>query len=211
LVNLAQGFTGSTLSAPGFLYWIGVVIFFLLGSAVALIFSETAHSKAFLLGVSLPAFIAAAQTQTGLTIPTATPPKLASTSWFIGHAYGQQSQAAQPPAGPEAPRNITVKPLQPCKDCELWFYSPQGDVIEKKYIPNLDTETSVSVPTGATKFGIWNSKINPKVWALPSSSNVNPTYQFSYDYNRWNDLKRGLGDYNTRSYDPTIAIVPKSQ
>lgn len=214
LVNLAQGFTGSSPSVPGILYWVGVAVFFLLGSAVALIFSETVHSKAFLLGVSLPAFIAAAQTQHGLTVPVEKPKPATALRWIIGESYAQQPQSTPPVSQPkteEARRSLTVQTLQPCEQCELWFYNPQGNVVEKKYVPILGKTLRVEVPFGATQFGIWNSKINPKLWTLPTDPNVNPQYKFSYDYNVWNDLKRGLGDYSMRSYDSSVQIVPYAQ
>ena len=68
LVNLAQGFTGDAPYLPGFIYYVGVAIFFGLGASVALIFAETDHRKAFILGISLPALIAAVQTQQPLKI-----------------------------------------------------------------------------------------------------------------------------------------------
>ena len=212
LVNLAQGFTGRTPEVPGWLYWVGVGIFFLLGAAVALIFSETTHSKAFFLGVSLPAFIAAAQTHQGREIPVATPAGPAtSLLWFVGEAYAQQPQwpaPVNPKTEEKDHRTLTVQPLQPCKQCELWFYNQQGNLLDKKYIPNLEEEVTVVVPPGATKFGIWNKKINPKLWVLPTDPKVDPHYSFTYDYSIWNDLKRGLGDYSVRQYDPNLQLAP---
>jgi hypothetical protein len=211
LVNLAQGLTGGGIDVPGLLYWLGVVIFFVLGAAVALIFSETTHSKAFFLGVSLPAFIAAAQTQHGLSVPVAKPPgQQTSLLSFVSESHAQQAPpaATSPGTAAKEPRTVTIQPMQPCAQCELWFYDPNTNVLEKKLIPNLAQQITVEVPPGATQFGIWNKEINPRLWVLPKDPGVSPEYQFGYDYKALNDLKRGLGDYKVRPYDPRLLRGP---
>lgn len=220
IVNLAQSFTSNSPTVPPALYWVGMAIFFLLGAAVALIFCETAHSKAFFLGVSLPAFIAAAQSHHGNVPPVGTPKHAVETKqesgsirWFLGVAHAlepelNQAVPTQNSDGDAPPGVIKIRPVKPCKDCEVWFYSPKGDPLGKSYFPSLEGETSFVVPQGATKFGIWNDKINPKLWTLPEKTVKYPKYEFNYDYNKWNDLKRGLGDYDARSYDSEVLIVP---
>lgn len=203
LVNLAQGFISNPPSVPGLFFYIGVAIFFLLGAAVALIFSETDFRKAFFLGVSLPAFIAAAQSGPGPRLPIDGAKPVAGITLFIASAY---AQPVAPPLGTQKAisRSISVESHQPCVGCEIWFLNKAGRPIEKRYVPHLKGKLIFDVPNDATQFGIWNDKINPQIWELPTGSPKDVVYEFSYEYNRWNDLKRGLGDYNVRPYDGTI-------
>jgi hypothetical protein len=212
LVNLAQGFIGQTPNTPGALYYVGVAIFFILGAIVALIFAETDHRKAFFLGVSLPAFIAAAQTQS-----KAPQPELkaqVSIADFFPSARAQSQDIAPSPrlvTQKSSPQHLNLKSKSDCIQCELWFMDDNGSLLEKKYIADLSATTMVILPSGATQFAVGNYKINPTVVKLPKDVDSPITIEFATKYNAWNDLKRGLGNYGIRPYDAqlkTIVVPP---
>jgi hypothetical protein len=210
LVHLGHTFLNESPNVPGFLYYIGVGIFFVLGAVVALIFSETDFRKAFFLGVSLPAFIAAAQTQSQIRTQSPGARPASAFSKLIAGAHAQQPDPrtllAPKTASSGAAQNIVIKPVSDCVRCDLWFFDAKGKVLERKAVKATLQDTTVAVPEGATTFGIWNETINPAVVPLSKSPVTVQTYELKVKRNAWNDLKRGLGDYDTRSNDAELKL-----
>ena len=215
LIALAQGLTRQPADVPTWAYYAGVLIYFALGSAVAIIFGETDAKKAFFLGVSLPALLVATQTQAGLSKanqpPATTRPQGASQSgegfhiipraFAQGPSGGASGQDLTAPAPQGAERKLSLTPNRSCQGCELWFFDRNGNVVDKKPLFEHDKSATYGIPRGAESFGIWNESINANRWSLPSKETG--TYQYEFDYKRkiMNDLKRGLGDYSVKPYD----------
>ncbi len=196
-VHLAQGFIKTNPDVPGLFYFLGVAIFFALGALVAFFFSETEAKKAFFLGIGLPALIATAQTQT--------PTKLALEN-IIPSAHAQASAPARP-ASADTPPKVQFKPPADCKQCEIWFADSDGAVVSKQILGAPSNRTkSVAVPKGATQFGIADPKTNFKLVPIPAESNTPMTIEFDRKYSPLNDLRRGLGNYELKAYDPKIQL-----
>lgn len=216
LIALAQGLTRQPADVPTWAYYVGVLIYFLLGSAIAVIFAETDARKAFFLGVSLPALIVTAQTQAGLSKaiqpPAATRPESAAGSRQGFHII-PQAFAQSPPGGlvgpgvaPLAPqgagRELLLSPNRSCPGCDLWFFDASGNVVGKAPLPESDKSMTFGIPHGAESFGIWNESINTNRWLLPSSKGAGKhKYEFNYKRKIWNDFRRGLGDHSIKPYD----------
>jgi len=195
LIHLAQGYIKSNPDLPGIFYFIGVAIFFGLGAVVAIFFAETNPKKAFFLGIGLPALIATAQTQGS--------PKTAFLE-FWPSAYAQTSAAAQPSRS--APSILDFKAAASCDGCELWFSNADGKVISKKIIGPSSAAESIQIPTGATTVGVADPKTNFKPVPIPKKPDSTITLEFNRKYSPWNDLRRGLGAYDLKSYDAIVEM-----
>lgn len=192
LVHLAQGFLKPIPEVPGPFYFVGVGIFFLLGALVAFSFAETNARKAFFLGIGLPALVATAQTQ-GI-------PKNIALS-LIPSAYAQISDASPPNTRFSS---ITFKPAVECKGCELWFTDSDGKVIAKEILGATPTPRQVIVPKEATAFGVADPKSNFRLVPVPKDSPGEIAVEFDRKYSPLKDLRRGLGDYDLKAYDPNV-------
>lgn len=193
LVHLAQGFVKQSPDVPGPFYFIGVGIFFILGALVAYFFAETNARKAFFLGIGLPALIATAQTQG---------PQKSMVGGFISTAYAQTVPA--PSARPEA---LRFKRSTECKECEVWFADRDGKIISKQLLEGTQGVQAIRVPKEAAAVGVADPKSNFELFQLPKQTDAPPTLEFDRKYSPLNDLRRGLGDYNVRSYDPQLKLA----
>jgi len=196
LVHLAQGFIKSNPDVPGFFYFVGVAIFFGLGALVAFFFAETEAKKAFFLGIGLPALIATAQAQG---------PLKSAFTHLIPSAYAQATVPVPPVASERQPK-LSFKPSTDCKECEIWFTNSAGTVISKQMLDSSTNSSAIAIPKGASKFGVADPKSNFKLVPVPEVSNTPVTIEFERKYSPLNDLRRGLGDYNIKSYDADIQI-----
>ena len=100
--------------------------------------------------------------------------------------------------------NITILSKKDCKKCTLWFFNEEREPIYWMTFPEEAGEHSFPIPSGAKYVGIWNPTINQAL--SPLEFNDQPSYNFSfyYNYNPWNDLRRGLGNHNIRPYDSML-------
>lgn len=193
LVHLAQGFINHNPNVPGPLYFVGVAIFFALGALVAFFFAETNAKKAFFLGIGLPALIATAQT-------TGAPKKIVAA--VISTAY------AQAPVSPTATTTaVRFKSATECRQCELWFADHEGRIISKQILQPAGGVQAFDVPRGAAAVGVADPKSNFELFQIPKQSDTPPTITFDRKYSPWKDLRRGLGDYDIRSYDPELKLA----
>lgn len=193
LVHLAQGLIKESVGLPGPLYFVGVGIFFILGSLVAFFFAETDAKKAFFLGIGLPALIATAQT-------TGTPKNIVSA--LIPTAYAQAL-----PVPPTTTESLQFKPSTECKQCELWFADREGKIIAKEILDPTIRVQAFQIPKGAAALGVADPKSNFELFQIPKQSDAPPTITFDRTYSPINDLRRGLGDYNIKSYNPQLKLT----
>lgn len=193
LVHLAQSLTKEGSNVPGPLYFVGVAIFFVLGALVAFFFAETDARKAFFLGIGLPALITTAQTQ---------PSTKNIADAFFPSAYAQAS-----PTTPSAADALRFKPTTDCKACELWFADREGKIISKQVLEPAAGVQAVEVPKGAAAVGVADPKSNFELFQIPKRTGVPPTITFDRRYSPLNDLRRGLGDYNLKSYDARLKLA----
>lgn len=199
LVYLAQGFIKENLNVPGIIFFVGVAIFFILGAMVAIFFDEKEAKKAFFLGIGLPALIATAQTQEQGKIN-----KFTSIN-FISSAYAQESMAPSS-ATKKIQQELNLKYSDDCKQCEIWFFDSKGEVIAKKLLNSEEKSKNITVPKGASNFGIADPKSNFTLVPIPRNLNTDTTIEFERKYNPLKDFRRGLGNYDLKSYDAKIKI-----
>lgn len=198
----------------GISYFLGVLIFFALGCVMAWVFEETDRRRALFVGLSMPALISSAQTQLDARYrPYASEPPSEVRMTFPRilssvHAQTARTDSENPPRDAQE-KTLTIDLLQECRGCVV-VWTING----KKHHAPVDDLSSVvndsiwvEVPLGVTdseqfEIGIWNSEINPKMWPFSSESGLH--YEFDYAGNPWNDIRRGLGNYNIRPFDPTL-------
>ena len=187
---------------PGFIYLVGLLIFFGLGGLVAVIFGETDFRKAFFLGISLPALLASAQS--GGTIPASTTQTSILQFMSPSLAYAEGIQSTEDTSS-DSDNQLTIISMTSCANCTLWFFNDERQVVGSQPFPDDNGGVhSFAIPEGASRFGIWNSSINPHLWIFEREADLAHNYSFDTRYNRWNDLRRGLGAYDLRSYDSIV-------
>lgn len=208
LLHLAQSMIKQQVDAiPGPMFFGGVLIFFTLGAAVAVVFAETIPRKAFVLGIGLPALLTTLQSQPGAKIGLAD---------LVPSAYAQQSPQPAPAPSPASPASAPVSKLQltlnaqsvnDCKGCEVWFADASGQILSKNFIPpqSLGVKTW-SVPQSAMKFAIVDPKSNARFVPLPQATEGTLSVDFERRYSAWNDFRRGLGALDLKAYEQVVEI-----
>ena len=223
-VDVATSLTRGEPWAYGIAYFVGVGLFFCLGVALAWIFEENDRRRAFFVGLSMPAFIASAQTQVATRLSPQEPPAVVSMpreQSFIKisspvhaqtvsgpqrSASGTQSEGVQ---GDREEPVLRITLLKGCPDCVVWIVDDQGRLLEEETLSGDEEDVRLALKSGSSYFGIWNAQINAKLWPIRSASVSGGTLNYEFDYggNWMNDLRRGLGNYNIRPYDPLVSEV----
>lgn len=214
LIDLATTLTRREPWSFGISYFIGVLIFFALGCVMAWVFEETDRRRALFVGLSMPALISSAQTQLDArsrSYASEPPSEVRMTFPRISSSVHAQTVRtdSENPLQDAREKTLTIDLLQECRGCVVvWtidgkkHHAPVDDLSSV-----VDGSISVEVPLGVTgserfEIGIWNSEINPKMWTLSSDGGLR--YNFDYAGNPWNDIRRGLGNYNIRPFDPIL-------
>ena len=184
---------------------LGLLVFFVLGAGLAWLFEEDNRRKAFFVGLGLPAFLTAAQTQAGPTVEQSA--ALRPGFGLFATAYAQE-RAAEAEGDDEvsvsaAARTLTVRPApdHTCPEGTLQFYAEMQEI---GGIP-LSCDQAMEVPPEATHFGISTAQSNPNRFELSEAEAA--TYELRYDYNFWTDLRAGLGARSLRAYDLLLTPI----
>lgn len=201
---------------------LGLFVFFVLGGGLAWLFEEDNRRKAFFLGLGLPAFLTAAQTQG--TPPSGqievAPAAEQSSALLPGFALfataHAQERVEEPPAEPTAEATTGGRPPamngkrmiiesaadHPCPKGTLRFYA---ELQELRTIPLASCGEAIEVPLEATHFGISTRDANPNRFELREAGVA--TYELRYEYNFWTDFRAGLGARDLRAYDLLLSRV----
>ena len=90
-----------------------------------------------------------------------------------------------------------------CSGCEIWFLNDEGKLVSKKLLDAKDSWQQILVPKEAIKFGVFDSKSNMQYFPIPNDDKP-LIVEIGREYSPWKDFRRGLGDYNLKSYDSVI-------
>ena len=222
LLDLAATLTRGEPWSFGPGYFLGGSVFFAFGCLLAWIFEEDDRRRALFVGLSMPAFFATAQTQIDAgsrQMPQAVEPTpVGQVSLFrvvpsvharTDSASPMQDASEERRAGPTAAREkdiLKIRLRKECPDCVVvWTVNGEQRQGRVEDLLSDDDVVSIEAASGSTRFGIWNMQINPKMWVVPSDGAR--TYEFDYDGNRWNDFRRGFGNYNIRPYDSIVTVA----
>lgn len=201
---------------------LGLFVFFVLGGGLAWLFEEDNRRKAFFLGLGLPAFLTAAQTQGAPRAVETQPAPVAEQSaapppgfrlFATAHA---QERVEEPPPEPaaEAPADEPPAPMDgrrmiieaaadhPCPKGTLRFYAEMQEI---RTMPLASCDGEIEVPPEATHFGISTRDANPNRFELREAEFA--TYELRYEYNFWTDFRAGLGARDLRAYDLLLGRV----
>lgn len=196
---------------------LGLFVFFSLGAGLAWLFEEENRRKAFFLGLGLPAFLTAAQTQAG-PAPVDQSALLPGFGVFAtAHAQEPVQErpdepeveaAADETPAPAAARTLSIEPVadESCPDGTIRFYRGTQEV---GAVPLGACGTAVEVPPEATHFGILTDRANPNRFELYEGDALR--YELQYEYSFWDDLRGGLGNRNVRAYDVLLTPVPAEE
>ena len=144
--------------------------------------------------MGLPALVATVQTQGSL--------KSAFVD-IVPSAYAQPAAPIDLSAGAAAAK-LNFKSSSECKGCEIWFADSAGTVISKQILKTSSEPSQIVVPKGAASFGVADPKSNFRLVPLPRDTSAPVSVEFSRKYSPLSDLRRGLGNYDIKSYDSNI-------
>ena len=199
----------------------GVALFFAFGCFLAWLFEENDRRRALFVGLSMPAFFATAQTQITAGHPTPetelTSNGQTAFSQILPAVHAQTGSAMPQQDAPEAqhpgtaapePAVLRIRLLKECPACVV-VWTVNGER-RHRLVEELRSGDTVSLEVApGSRFGIWNTEINPRMWILPS--NGPRAYEFDYRGSLWNDFRRGLGNYNVRPYDATVTADTRAR
>ncbi|PWW04238.1 hypothetical protein DFR52_101932 [Hoeflea marina] len=189
-----------------------MAVFFLIGSAVALIYKESVLSKAMLLGIGAPALImaAAAAGGSGQTVVDLTPAGGVSGGLnlpaLVSRAYAQQPDAAtakdfelivNPPAGGG------------CKACSIQVLGKDQQLLAVQQLDNASAATTLSLPEDAATIVFSGADTNSAtidVESLPPQVGGAVALDIGRDRNYWNDLQRSFGNRSVQPYDFKVQL-----
>ncbi len=198
LFRLAVNLTQPNAELPQPTYFLGLLIFALMGAGVAYIWEENNLKKAFYLGLGLPAFIqlsAGELSSTEMTaylyrqmppVATAAPAQqnMAVSFQLIPATFHQDTTEA---------RTITIT-LDKYIPTYTIVFSSEEDVLEKvvRSRPRQLTRT-FRVPGFATQFRIKIRKSMSKAQPLPREPGAAPRYRISVQESFWKGLLEAIG------------------
>ena len=224
--NLVEGSANWTdLPALG-LNSLGFILLFVIGAMVVHLFEESDRRKAFIIGLSLPAFFAAATSGDFSRLTGGDGSKLnpkmnnSATVYFSPavekllsprmrqdqYIFIQNTQnrtilanSLRIAPSPNAPSGTPYG---------LWFFDRGGAVLDTYQIPDLSQSYEFVIPKNANKFGIWNDKVTPKTYRLPDTDG-NPSTEIYLNFKRsyLNDFLRGLGATKYKPYNPDYSCA----
>ncbi|MGV2098903.1 MULTISPECIES: hypothetical protein [unclassified Rhizobium] len=181
----------------------GAFIFFIIGGIVVLSIKEQDGWKAILIGIAAPSLIISAKSGNVDGIPKVTTPTVVSMLFTPAIA-----QEALPNS-----LELQIKPAWTgtvCGDCEIKFYSKNGELLKSQPIGPQDGTPSVPVPNNTKEVWISGGATNPAVVDLqkvaPDANNGTVTLDVARDRNYANDFWRGFGNRSIQPYDFSVGV-----
>lgn len=178
VMNIANSLVhGSKLDVElTFGYFIGLLLFGLIGLATVSMFQERSRRKAFFLGVSAPSFISlavqgAAKHETAEFKPSVT--VYADSRWslpFVSTAYAQQGSGTIPG------RIAEVQPRGEIDNVTVKMIDADGRVLIEQVIAKMDFER-ISVPPEATRIFFEKGDSRTDALPLPSTAGGKSYYE----------------------------------
>ena len=181
-----------TQDSTSLLYFLpGITAFFCIGVVSAFLFKGDSIKallfvKVFLVGMSLAAFVVVVQIVPNLT---------------MSHVPGDPSEPTQ------SNKYLKIVGKNGCNECDIWFFNEDKQILKKEAFSDKTETQSFEIPRGATAFGIWNTEINQNEHQLKKNAKGEYHYQFDYERNYVNDLRRGFGRYDIRPFDAKFSQV----
>lgn len=191
--RLAVSLTQGNDDLPGATYLLGLLIFAVMGAAVALIWEETDFKRAFYLGIGLPAFIqmGAGEISTAEKMATLTPaPARVAVQQ---HAPRYADMAVLPAARRSEGRQIKLifREYQP--RCSVVFAGGDSTAQLPVDFPPRTLNKTVKVPdfAGSFRIRIGVSYSNPLT--LDNDPDTIPAYRITVVKSWWNGFRQALG------------------
>lgn len=185
-----------------------MVLFFVIGSGVAVVYKEAVPSKAMLLGIGAPALIMAAAAAGGGGPKSAVVGSVENAAW-ITRAYAQDTQV------PGKAFNLTVKAVPAktdCSTCSVQVLGGDSKLLSVQSLDNSSGETIVAVPEGASSIVFSGSNTNAvsvdvqQIVRQSEVESVTPVIDLERDRNYWNDVQRSLGVKSIEPYDFNVRV-----
>jgi len=185
-----------------------MLLFFLIGCAVALIYRETVLSKAMILGIGAPALIMAAAAAGGKGGAPVDVTGVENAPW-ISRAYAQDTSS------PNKAFDLTVKSVPgdtDCSSCAVQIIGKDNRLMAVQQLDPAAGETVITVPEGADSIVFSGSNTNSvsvdvRQIAEPSTTpSSKPVIDIGRDRNYWNDVQRSLGNKSVQPFDFNVTV-----
>lgn len=190
--------------------FVAILVYFVIGAAIALIYKEQQLQKALLLGIGAPALIMAA-TQGGANSPQqiSIGPQ-AGLFDLVGSAYAQG-------AGEAPPLDLRVNPnweKGKCQTCDIKFLGKDGQVIAREPLTQGDQPpVALDVPKDTRTIVLSGANANPATIDVESLGSRLPqrqgpvTLDLGVNRSYWNDLTRSFGAKSVQPYDFSVDVA----
>lgn len=193
LFNLATLLTGKEASMPSPTFWLGVLVFAVMGAAVTMVWTETDLPKAFYLGIGLPSLL-----QAGAGYVSENQIKTAALPRTIAELFVKEAHAQAPSL---EGRTIIVTPGAKSPSSAV-FYSKDG---KRQIVPlTQQGQQTIQVPPDASEVGFKVGESASERVPLPSAPNASGQYKVDAQPNIWSGFQRAIGVRGVNDYDVRI-------
>ena len=231
LLQAAMSLIGPQARLPHFTFWLGVVLFALLGGIAGWVAGEKNITKAFFLGISVPAFI-----QTGIANGEATfTPKnpVGATATASQHPFSLVSSASaqEIPAVPAIASNASVfsnavaaasssadtnrmlllkTQANSAVNPKLILFDAKGDLISQSSLYSSSGILKMKLPSAAVRAYVTGDNIAATPVNLPPADKRNSSEAVSVEFQRndWSGFKRALGFKQVSDFD--VMVKPET-
>ncbi|WP_454849153.1 hypothetical protein [Rhizobium binxianense] len=190
--------------------FVAILVYFVIGAAIALIYKEQQLQKALLLGIGAPALIMAA-TQSGANSPQqiSIGPQ-AGLFGLVGSAYAQDT-------GETPQLDLKVNPnweKGKCQTCDIKFLGKDGQIIAREPLTQGEqAPVALDVPKNTRTIVLSGANANPATIDVQSLGSKLPqqqgpvTLDLGVNRSYWNDLTRSFGAKSVQPYDFSVDVA----
>ncbi|MBY5698943.1 hypothetical protein [Rhizobium leguminosarum] len=188
-----------------------IVVFFIIGGAIALIYREQQLQKALLLGIGAPALIMAAAQGSAANPRPIEVSSAASLFGIVGVARAQDGTRSLPPRV-----ELKVNPgwtQGECQTCDIKFLGGDGQIISSEPLSSSQAPGAVNVPLGTETILLSGANANTatvdvrNLGARLPQTQGSVTLDVNVNRSYWNDLSRSFGAKAVQPYDFSVDVA----
>ena len=191
LFRLAVNWVQGVSDIPEVTYWLGLILFAILGGIMVAIWKETDLKKAFYIGIGLPAIFQIGIGEINLDEQTSD----FGSGFFVMEAYAETL-----PQNIED-RTLEIKVDNRIKSFTIEFSSPDSTSrLDKKTIPD-DSLVSLNIPSFATQMRIFVSNNSSNSMIIPDVTGMQIKAKLSFEEKSWTGFMQAIGIKKMNKYD----------
>jgi hypothetical protein len=227
LLQAAMSLVGPQATLPHSTFWLGVVLFALLGGIAGWVAGETNITKAFFLGVSLPAFIQTSVANGQAAFAPKNPAGATATSSQHQFSLISSACAQETPMTPMISSNVVASSnavaaaavgeytnrlliltteVNSEVNPKLRLYDVKGDLISQSSLYATSGAVKVKLPSNAVQAYVTGDNIATTPISLAPAGKAGSSQAVSVGFQRndWSGFKRSLGFKQVSDFDVTV-------